>query len=432
MKGKLFLRCKMVLANVTLISSSVVLLGTGIAGAVELHMISHRHPGIEFYAEVMGELAKSEGVTVFADLMPGETARNIMMMNLAAGSSAYDIAGGLTHDLVKLLASRGWLEPLDAYIDKYKEEYGLDLVPENIWDALRYEGKIYAIPSYQNTMFFFYRQDLFDKYGLTVPKTFEEYVEVAKKLTREGMYGTGLALKRPYYLADILMWMFQGHNAEWFDDQWKPIYNSADGLAALKTIGRLLPFSPPDVLAYGNDEAMVGMQQGLLATTHQWGTRAGPMDDPSVSKVIGLVGFAPPPHKPGAPAGSSLIVDGYTIPVFAKHDKELIFRTIARLASKEAQERGAESGVCALPIRTDVLSDPQWVGKNRYWPAVMETIKEGATPYPVLPEWGELARLIEVKVSRALAGEMESKEALDLSVQEIYEFLKEKGYYETK
>ena len=46
-----------------------------------------------------------------------------------------------------------------------------------ILDPLTYDGEVYAIPTQQSTAIMYYNKAIFDKYGLEVPTTYDEYVQ---------------------------------------------------------------------------------------------------------------------------------------------------------------------------------------------------------------------------------------------------------------
>jgi multiple sugar transport system substrate-binding protein len=53
------------------------------------------------------------------------------------------------------------------------------------WDTVTLNDNVYAIPQDIAPMMLFYRRDLFKKYGLEVPKTWEEFASTAAKLRSE-------------------------------------------------------------------------------------------------------------------------------------------------------------------------------------------------------------------------------------------------------
>lgn len=57
-----------------------------------------------------------------------------------------------------------------------------DLFTKATWGTTQLGGGTYAVPQDSSPTAFMYRKDIFDKYGLTAPKTWDEYLDVARKL----------------------------------------------------------------------------------------------------------------------------------------------------------------------------------------------------------------------------------------------------------
>lgn len=53
--------------------------------------------------------------------------------------------------------------------------------------ALSYKDRVYALPEVQSYNMLYYRTDIFEKHGLSVPKTWDEFYEVTNKLQKAGM-----------------------------------------------------------------------------------------------------------------------------------------------------------------------------------------------------------------------------------------------------
>jgi raffinose/stachyose/melibiose transport system substrate-binding protein len=66
--------------------------------------------------------------------------------------------------------------------------YGVDknIVPAAL-DLARHNGKLYGIPVWVRPMTIIYKKSLFDKYGLTAPKTFDELEKVCETLKSKGV-----------------------------------------------------------------------------------------------------------------------------------------------------------------------------------------------------------------------------------------------------
>ncbi|SDD51086.1 putative aldouronate transport system substrate-binding protein [Paenibacillus sp. UNCCL117] len=96
---------------------------------------------------------------------------------------------------------QGAFLPLNDYINDYPT---LKAVPKNVWDAVTYNGKIYAIPNYAPAKYgkkTVIRKDWLDNLGLKMPTNYEELKKVAIAFTRDDpdkngkndTYGFGLS-----------------------------------------------------------------------------------------------------------------------------------------------------------------------------------------------------------------------------------------------
>ena len=78
---------------------------------------------------------------------------------------------------------QGWLVPLDDLGDDY--DYA-DMIP-SVMNGLSYDGKLYAVPFYAESSFTFYRKDLFEQAGITMPDkpTYDQIAEYAGEAHRQ-------------------------------------------------------------------------------------------------------------------------------------------------------------------------------------------------------------------------------------------------------
>ncbi|HEX4766683.1 MAG TPA: sugar ABC transporter substrate-binding protein [Lichenihabitans sp.] len=92
----------------------------------------------------------------------------------------------------------GVLQDLTPYIDAKVQA---DFTP-NIIASRKVDGKIYGVPMEVEPMAFYFRKDAFDKVGLNetdVPKTWEQLLEIAKKLTTPDRFGVLFETTPGYY-----------------------------------------------------------------------------------------------------------------------------------------------------------------------------------------------------------------------------------------
>ena len=80
---------------------------------------------------------------------------------------------------------------LQKYLDE--DEDWKNSFNGGILEPLTYDGEVYAIPTQQCTAIMYYNKAIFDKYGLEVPTTYDEYVQVCDTLKENGVTPVALA-----------------------------------------------------------------------------------------------------------------------------------------------------------------------------------------------------------------------------------------------
>ena len=85
----------------------------------------------------------------------------------------------------------GLIEPLDSQFDQWADKD--QFIPSTI-KALTINGKLYGVPYNTNVRVLLYRKDLFQKYGLEAPKTWDELLKDAAMISSKEPGVAGLAL----------------------------------------------------------------------------------------------------------------------------------------------------------------------------------------------------------------------------------------------
>ena len=94
-----------------------------------------------------------------------------------AGSGIPDVAQ-IEYYALPQFALSGAVQSLDGYgFDSLKSDYS-----QAVWDSVTVNGQLDALPQDTGPMALFYNKKVFDKYGLTVPTTWDQYIADAKKL----------------------------------------------------------------------------------------------------------------------------------------------------------------------------------------------------------------------------------------------------------
>ncbi len=92
--------------------------------------------------------------------------RERVTTDIATRGGSFDVMTIGTYE-TPIWGKKAWLDRLD---DDLPASYDLDDVLKPIRDGLSYEGKVFALPFYGESSFTFYRKDLFQKAGVTMPE----------------------------------------------------------------------------------------------------------------------------------------------------------------------------------------------------------------------------------------------------------------------
>ena len=106
----------------------------------------------------------------------GDPAITKLLTAIKAGSGAPDLIQAEYQKIPTLVASDALADLADAGASDIASEF-----PDGVWDSVTLGGDaVYAIPQDTGPMMFYYRDDIFQQLGLSVPTTWDEYAEVAR------------------------------------------------------------------------------------------------------------------------------------------------------------------------------------------------------------------------------------------------------------
>lgn len=139
-----------------------------------------------------------------------------------AGPDIYMISPG---DFMKF-AQSGYMQDLTSYFPEGVKE---DFLPASL-DAVTVDGKIYALPFELELLALYYNEEMLKQANVEVPKTWDELLEAARKLTTDKVAGLILpADKGPYF------------NFIWYPFLWQ------NGGNVLSDDGKTSTFNTPEV-----------------------------------------------------------------------------------------------------------------------------------------------------------------------------------------
>ena len=317
---------------------------------VTLNFMGWAFPITEFFAAELEKCNEVDNLNVNIQLLDSAGAEEQANLALAGGG---DSPWAVLHTVpARMVALSGYdaLLPLNDLVEKYREEYNLDDIPQPVWDAATIDGNIYGVPFMSNTMHLFYRTDLFEKHGLDVPTTYDDVIDACGVLKDEPSVDLPFTMNLHAGWAWEIEFMhfIRSFGGKYLNDEDNtPIFNSDAGVAALSKMKEVIDgCMGPEGLTFSIDDSEIGMETGTLAFVHIWASRAANMDDPDKSDYVGIIEFAPSPaaDPESGILGGSAWIDAYSIAKRSGVDPDLAFRAIMETFDFEGQVGGAAHG----------------------------------------------------------------------------------------
>ena len=198
---------------------------------------------------------------------------------------------------VPIWAKQGWLEPMEGLPASYDANDLLKPVREGI----SYQGKLYAAPFYGESAMTYYRKDLFEKAGITMPAapTFAQIAEYAEKITDKPNQVYGMCLRgKPGWGENMgfITPLVTAFGGQWFDQGWKTTIDTPQWNKAITWYSDVLKkYGPPGATSNGFNENLALFAGGRCGMWIDATVAAGLLFDPKQSQVADKVGFAPMP-----------------------------------------------------------------------------------------------------------------------------------------
>ena len=242
-------------------------------------------PQFMYFKSIGPDYTAETGVELEFIELPHDNMHERFVQESISRSGSIDIFNA-DQPWISEFASRGWIECLD---DMISEEDRADFL-DSAMEASSYQGRLYAIPYFIHTPIVFYRTDLFEEAGLTVPETWEEYRQAAIKLTNveTGVYGTIIEAKQASEpVTHLVDWYFQ-NGADFIDEKGNVVVDSE---AAKEVFDFLLKMMyedgsvMPGSIGYDNADVHNLFMQGKVAMVKNWPYMYAMARDPAQSLV---------------------------------------------------------------------------------------------------------------------------------------------------
>jgi sorbitol/mannitol transport system substrate-binding protein len=277
--------------------------GGGAGGGGELNVLMVGNPQMEDIQKLTeANFTKDTGIKVNFTILPENELRDKVTQDIATGAGQYDVLTVGAYE-VPIWAKNGWLKEMTPYTQGDANFDQADLLPAMTKLLSGDDGKLYAVPFYGESSFLMYRKDVFEQKGLTMPErpTWDQVAQLAAQVdgAQPGMRGICLrGLPGWGELFAPLTTVVNTYGGTWFTKDWQAQVNAPQFEDATKFYVDLVrSHGEAGAAQAGFTECLNAMSQNQVAMWYDATSAAGSLEDPSVSKVAGKVGYVYAPVK---------------------------------------------------------------------------------------------------------------------------------------
>ncbi len=316
------------------------------AGSVTIDLMGWEFPVTAAIADEFAD-CNSDNLQVNVQLLDSVSAQDQVLLDLATGAPEFEIIHA-TDSLIGTWSEN--LTDLTSFVDKYRDEFDLDDIPQSMWDGSTVDGQILGVPLFSNTMHFFYNTEILDEHGIAAPDTYDEVIDACGVLKDAGYDDPfNMNLSAGWAWEIEFSNLLKSLGGSILNDDNSAGWNTPEGLEAVNKIVAVSDACMSDAgLAFGIDDSEAALRAGELPMATIWASRAAQMDDPENSLVVGLIDFGPALRTSAdSLRNGPAFVDYYAIPAGGSVDTETVFLTIMAAIDLESQNAAAAHATVA-------------------------------------------------------------------------------------
>jgi len=369
--------------------------------------------------------------------------RQRLTTDIATKAGQFDVLTVGNYE-VPIWAKQGWLVPMDL-----PAAYDVDDILKPVRTALTVDGKLYAVPFYAESAMTYYRKDLFDKAGITMPAapTYAEIRGFADKITDKSTQTYGMCLRGKPGWGENMAYVTSLVNAEggrWFDTNWKPTLDSKPWHDALDYYtGILKADGPPGAASNGFNENLALFASGHCGMWIDATVAGGMLFDTKQSQVADKVAFAPMPT--GSFQGAPTWLWSWNLAIPATSKQQAAAKEFVTWATSKDYIKlvASKNGWVAVPpgTRQSTYDNPDYQKAAPFASFVLKAIDvanpngQTAEPRPytgaqfvAIPEFQGIGTQVGQTVAATLTGQQTDDAALKSAETATERTMRQAGY----
>ncbi|MCT8991290.1 sugar ABC transporter substrate-binding protein [Chelativorans sp. SCAU2101] len=354
--------------------------------------------------------AANPGVDVQIEVVPWDVLLQKLTTDISGGANA-DLSIIGTRWLIDFV-DQGIAAPLDEYMtDEFKARFFPVFLEPSVL-----EGKTYGLPIAASARAMYYNKDLFEQAGVeTVPDTWEELAEAAKKISALGDDIAGFGMQGKEIETDVYFYYaFWAYGGDLVEEDGTSGLDTEAGYQAAALYKSLIDegATQPGVTSYNREDVQNLFKQGKVGMMITAPFLSSQIKEEAPDLNYGVAAI---PAGPGGERGTYGVTD--SIIMFENSEnKELAWSFLDMIFTTEWRKEFT-SGEGFLPVNKEVAAMPEFA-ENEDLKEFTALLPE-ARFAPVIPGWEEIAEITSNAVQTIYLGDAEPKEALDAAAEEI-------------
>ncbi|KRA24038.1 hypothetical protein ASD65_06085 [Microbacterium sp. Root61] len=356
------------------------------------------------------------GVEVEVEVVPYDQIQTKAILDAQSGTNNYDVIQ-YWYTSVGALAESGALADISEWVDGDKDIDSADFIEAVYGPYTQYEGATYGLPIDGDTHVLFYNKAIFERNGVEVPTTWDEYVAVSQKITEaeksDGVYGNALlGSKSAFNIGSTFFNRLATMSPDPIDPR-MPQLNTDAAVAAAQSMLDAAPYALPSPLEIGFEQALPQFLAGKVGMIEFWTDLGVFAQDPAQSKIVDGWGVAPLPIGPEGSVSGALNA-GWAMGISPNaSDEDLAKQFVAFASSKEMNEKLiTTTGSGVDPIRTSTLESPAYIEFAPEVSAVAAQVLPNAQSWPTSPQAPEMIQSLSDNLALMLQGSLTAEEAM--------------------
>jgi len=321
-----------------------------------------------------------------------------------------------------ILVNQNLVAPLNNYITTAESDLWID----SAVSANTINNNIYGVPYRLDAGMLYYRKDLLSKYNFSVPRTWDELINISKYIMKKepNMYGYAGSWKAFEGLTCNLLEFLWSFDGRLFSKKNELILSSSNNLKAITTMVNFRNkhhITPKDILNYSSGDARELFNSGHLVFLRDWSSEWSKSQDPNTSQVINKIDIANIPNAiynkttPSVIGGWQIMVSNYS-----NHKKEAAL--FAKYRASEYPQILSAKNLSHLPTLKSLYKNESVLKELPFLKKIKNIISN--TKYrPIHPNYHEISKLLQTMTHNIFTFENTPAQGLKETELKISELL---------